>query len=141
MPQPQIMTGRCLCGSVKISSDTFSPEVTLCHCNMCRRWSAGPFMEVNCKSVVFEGEENISRYRSSDWAERGFCKGCGSVIFYHIVDSDSYQISAGLLDDQSTLKMTTQVFTDSKPSFYEFSNKTKMMTEAEVVAMYAPPTE
>ena len=133
------LTGRCMCGAVKISAATKEPDVAVCHCDMCRRWSAGPFMEVTCQTVVFEGEDNIGRIRSSDWAERGFCSKCGSNLFYHIIDSPEYQISAGLFEDQSVLRMALQVFTDSKPPFYEFTNKTKMMTAAEVIAEFAPP--
>ena len=133
------LTGACMCGAVKFTATAHSPTVGVCHCDMCRRWSSGPFMEVTCQEVTFEGEEQISRIRSSEWAERGFCAKCGSNLFYHIIDSDDYQISAGLIDDQSKLHMSLQVFTDSKPAFYEFANETKMMTAAEVIAAFAPP--
>ena len=135
------LTGRCLCGAVTISATAVKPSVAVCHCDMCRRWASGPFMEVTCQNTVFEGEESIGRIRSSDWAERGFCGKCGSNLFYHLIDSDEYQISAGLLDDPSKLRMSLQVFTDSKPQFYEFANKTKMMTGAEVAAAFAPPPD
>lgn len=133
------LTGRCMCGVVKIVATAKKPSVAACHCDMCRRWSAGPFMAVNCQSVSFEGSENIGRIRSSDWAERGFCSKCGSNLFYHLVESSDYQISAGLFDDQSMLRMSLQVFTDRKPQYYEFSDETKMMTAAEVIAAFAPP--
>ena len=133
--------GQCMCGAVKLSATAKKPSVAACHCDMCRRWSAGPFMAVNCQAVAFEGQENIGRIRSSDWAERGFCKKCGSNLFYHLVESSDYQIAAGLFDDQSKLRMSLQVFTDRKPEFYEFANDTKMMTGAEVVAMFAPPAK
>jgi hypothetical protein len=133
--------GKCMCGAIKFSATAKKPRVVACHCDMCRRWSAGPFMAVNCQTVAFESQENIGRIRSSDWAERGFCTKCGSNLFYHIVESSDYQIAAGLLDDQSKLRMSLQVFTDSKPEFYEFANETKMMTGAEVIAMFAPLSE
>lgn len=98
-------------------------------------------MEVTCQKVSFDGAENIGRIRSSDWAERGFCAKCGSNLFYHIIDSPEYQISAGLIDDPSDLQMSLQVFTDGKPQFYDFANKTKMMTGVEVYAKFAPPTD
>ncbi|MBS9716968.1 GFA family protein [Pseudohalocynthiibacter aestuariivivens] len=132
------LTGRCMCGAVKIVATARKPTVAACHCNMCRQWSSGPFMGVNCQNAAFEGEESIGRTRSSDWAERGFCTKCGSNLFYHIIDSKDYQIAAGLFDDQSKLRMSLQVFTDSKPKFYEFSNETKMMTGAEVAASFGP---
>ncbi len=96
-------------------------------------------MALNCQTVSFEGEENIGRIRSSDWAERGFCTKCGSNLFYRIVGSSDHQVAAGLFGDQSKLRMSLQVFTDCKPEFYEFANETKMMTAAEVIAMFAPP--
>ncbi len=133
------LEGKCMCGAVKFTATAEKPNVVACHCDMCRRWSAGPFMALNCQTVTFEGQENVGRIRSSDWAERGFCTQCGSNLFYHIVDSSDYQIAAGLFDDQSMLRMSLQVFTDRKPEFYEFANETKMMTGAEVIAMFAPP--
>ena len=98
-------------------------------------------MSMNCGTVNFEGNENISRIRSSEWAERGFCAKCGSNLFYKLVDDNEYQMAAGLFDDQSTLRLSLQVFTDRKPEFYEFANETKMMTGEEVIALYAPPAK
>ena len=98
-------------------------------------------MELTCQAVAFEDEEKVGRIRSSDWAERGFCTQCGSNLFYHIIDSGDYQVSAGLFDDQSMFQMSLQVFSDRRPPYYEFSNKTKLMTAAEVFAAFAPPQE
>ena len=135
------LNGRCMCGAVKFSATAKKQSVVACHCEMCRRWSAGPFMSMNCGTVNFEGNENISRIRSSEWAERGFCAKCGSNLFYKLVDDNEYQMAAGLFDDQSTLRLSLQVFTDRKPEFYEFANETKMMTGEEVIALYAPPAK
>ena len=109
------LTGSCICGAVKISATAKEPHVAACHCDMCRRWSAGPFLEITCQTVAFEEEENVGRIRSSDWAERGFCIKCGSNLFYHVIDSGDYQVSAGLFDDQSMFQMSLQVFTDRRP--------------------------
>ena len=133
------LEGRCMCGAVKINATASNLEVAACHCGMCRRWSAGPFMEVNCQNVKFDGDEHIKKIRSSAWAERGFCKECGSNLFYHIIDSSDYQVSAGLFDDQSMFRMSLQVFIDDKPDFYEFANKTRTMTSEEVFEAFAPP--
>ena len=141
MAEGSRLTGECMCGAVKFVATAKEPAVAACHCEMCRRWSSGPYMEVTCQEATFKGEEHISTIRSSDWAERAFCAKCGSNLFYHIVGSADYQISAGLIDDQSKLRMSLQVFTDSKPPFYDFANETKTMTGAEVFAAYAPPSE
>ncbi len=133
------LNGQCMCGAVTFTATAGKPVVVACHCDMCRRWSAGPFMALTCRTVDFQGEENIGRIRSSDWAERGFCKQCGSNLFYRIVERGDYQMAAGLFEDQSALRLSLQVFTDHKPDFYDFRNETKMMTEEEVIALYAPP--
>ena len=141
MAEASRLPGECMCGAIKFVAAAQNPTVAACHCDMCRRWSSGPYMEVTCQDPTFEGEEHISTIRSSDWAERAFCANCGSNLFYHIIGSADYQVSAGLFDDQSKLQMSLQVFTDSKPSFYEFANETKMMTAAEVIAAFAPPSD
>jgi len=131
--------GHCLCGTVKFTVKNMKNSVEACHCGMCRRWGGGPLMCVECGSdVTFEGEENITVYNSSDWAERGFCKKCGSHLFYRLKDSHEHQLPAGLFDHQKNFHFDLQVFTDRKPAFYSFANETKEMTEAEVIEKFAP---
>ena len=132
-------TGSCLCGAVRFTVRSMNNSVGACHCGMCRRWGGGPLMCVGCGTdVVFEGEEYISVYNSSEWAERGFCKNCGSHLFYRLKQSNQHEIPAGLFDNQENFHFELQVFTDSKPSFYSFANETEEMTEAEVIAKFAP---
>lgn len=131
------MTGRCMCSAIRLSAIAKSPDVAVCHCDMCRRWSSRSNMEVTCQKVTFEGEENIGRIRSSDWAERALYAKCGSNLFHHIIHSGEYQVSEDFFGEQSTLHMSLQVFTDHRRPYYEFSNETNMMTGAEVCAAFA----
>ena len=131
--------GECLCGSVSFRAEAEAREAAACHCDMCRRWLSGPYFEINCKNVVFSGEGHIVTYRSSEWAERGFCGRCGSNLFYRIIDSDTFQISVGLLDDVSDISLILQVFSDHAPPYCSLANETETMTAAEVYAAYAPP--
>ena len=142
MPDDSKATGQCLCGAVKIKITGEHNEVGVCHCNMCRRWAGGPNMAVDVgKEIEIEGKDNVTVYRSSDWAERAFCKICGSNLYYRVVEPDSYIICAGILDDPAGLSLTGQIFIDEKPAFYDFANDTKNMTGAEVFAMFAPPDD
>lgn len=128
--------GSCLCGKIKFTAREASHHVGACHCGMCRQWGGGPFMAVDCGTdVSFEGEENISVFDSSAWAERGFCKHCGSHLFYRIKANQQTMIPAGLFDDDS-FEFSRQVFIDNKPEFYSFSNETRDMTGAEVFALH-----
>jgi hypothetical protein len=91
--------------------------------------------------VSFKGEENISVFNSSAWAERGFCNNCGSHLFYRLKESKQYHMPVGLFDEQKRLVFDHQVFIDEKPAFYAFANETSEMTGAEVFAKYAPSSE
>jgi len=132
--------GNCLCGAVEFNVAIVSHHVGACHCSMCRRWGGGPLMAIDCGTdVVFQGEANITVYDSSEWAERGFCSKCGSHLFYRLKQSGQHIMPAGLFDDQDGFVFDHQVFIDNKPDYYSFANETDDMTEAEVVAKYAPP--
>ena len=133
-------TGSCLCGAIRITAKNISRNVGACHCGMCRKWGGGPLMAIDCGTgVILQGEENISVYNSSEWAERGFCKKCGSHLFYRLKESQQYIIPAGLFDNEDMFVFDHQVFIDYKPSYYNFENKTSDMTEAEVFAKYVAP--
>ncbi len=134
-------TGTCLCGSVSITADFETKTFGACHCGMCRKWAGGPGLMVNDpQNIKFKGEENITVYDSSAWAQRGFCKKCGTHLFYRLKQGDFINFPLGLFPDQDSYKFRSQIFTDRKPKSYDFANKTENMTEAEVFAKFAPPT-
>ena len=130
--------GSCLCGSVQLSTSTMTPNIGVCHCGMCRKWGSGPFMGLDCsQDLKIEGEDSVSIYNSSDWAERAFCKKCGTNLFYRLKANSQYIVAAGIFADQK-FNFDHQVFIDEKPEYYDFSNQTKNMTGAEVFAAFAP---
>jgi hypothetical protein len=122
------MTGQCLCGAVTFTARDVAHQVGVCHCGQCRRVASGPYFAVRVGSVSIEGEENLGRYRSSGWAERGFCKQCGSNLFYRMIEEDRHMMAAGSFDDQSRFELAHQVFIDEKPGFYAFAQETKTST-------------
>ena len=138
MPETIEGHGSCLCEAISIKVAALNVEVGTCHCSMCRRWGGGPFIGVDCGTeVTFGGEENISVYDSSEWAERGFCKKCGSHLFYRLKQSGQLVMPAGLFDEEDKFVFDHQIFIDKKPAFYSFANVTNNMTEAEVFAKYS----
>lgn len=126
--------GKCLCGAVSVrlaSQDSLSMSV--CHCGICRRWSGGPFMTLEChKAPVIEGAEHVRTYASSDWAERGFCTVCGTHIFYRLREHEFYAVPVGLFEEGGSWPFNLQVFIDEKPANYRFANETREMTGEEV---------
>ena len=112
-------TGQCLCGAVTFEAKDVESDVHACHCSMCRRWNGGPALAVPVGVVTLAGEANIRGYRSSEWAERGFCKKCGSNLFYFLMPN-RYIIEAGLFNEQD-FKLESEIFCAGKPTWYEFA--------------------
>lgn len=132
-------SGKCLCGAVEVKVKSMKNEFGACHCNMCRKWAGGPYLAVNCGTdVTWAGEQDITVYDSSQWAERGFCRKCGTNLFYRLKELKEYHMAVGLLDNSDSLKFTTQVFIDEKPENYTFTNETTDLTGKQLFEMYAP---
>lgn len=137
MAEQNTQTGKCLCGAVAIAAQVPSQQVDACHCSMCRKWTGGPLLVVACgQHVAFEGAQNISRFASSGWAERGFCNQCGTHLFYRLRDTDQYMVAAGLFDSTQQWDFHQQVFIDEKPAYYSFANTTENLTGAELFARF-----
>ena len=111
------LTGRCLCGAVTFIAEGVPEAMGACHCGQCRRWGSGPAFATEVGSIRFEDEANIGIYRSSDWAERGFCRTCGTNLFYRLVASGNTYVLLGIFDDQERWRFAEQIFIDDKPVY------------------------
>jgi hypothetical protein len=131
------VTGSCLCGAVTLTATVENEVFDACHCGMCRKWSGGPIMTVDAGSdVQFQGEDAITVYSSSDWAERGFCRKCGTHLFYRLKQQQGHFLPVGLLDNTAHYQFHTQIFIDMKPKNYSFANETEELTQADVFAKH-----
>ena len=112
-------TGQCLCGAVKFEVSGAEADIHACHCSMCRRWNGGPALATEVASVRFSGEEHIERFASSSWAERGFCRKCGSNLFY-LLKPSRYMMWTGAFDDAEQFRLVGEICVDDKPGTYDF---------------------
>jgi hypothetical protein len=77
--------GACFCGAVKFTVSGEPAAMGYCHCESCRRWSAGP---VNAFTLwkpeslkVQQGEELVASYSKTPRSIRKWCKTCGGHLF------------------------------------------------------------
>jgi hypothetical protein len=133
------LSGGCLCGAVRFSATPHNRDVGACHCSMCRRWTAGPFLVLECGDMTIADPSQLKVYRSSDWAERCFCETCGTPLYYRLIAKDLYFVSAEAFDDQADFVLKSQGFIDEKPAYYAFANTTRELTGAEVFAAFTQP--
>ena len=91
---------------------------------------------VECGEVEMDGGDNVAVYPSSDWAERGFCRQCGTHLFYRLKEGGYYAVPVGFFGDDTQWQLAEQVFIDSKPDYYAFVQKTRNLTGAELFAQF-----
>ncbi|MGN6898148.1 GFA family protein, partial [Neisseria sp. P0015.S002] len=88
----------CLCGAVTLEVPE-THELHACHCGKCRTWNGGASFTLTAQSPKISGSEHIGRYSSSEWAQRCFCKECGTHLFVQV--GNDYYINAGLFADNA----------------------------------------
>ena len=119
----QNYTGKCLCGAVRYRVHGALDDPHACHCGMCRRQSGHFVAAVGAKQAEFimDGEENITWFQSSSFARRGFCRFCGSVLFWDD-GNDRIGINMGSLDQPTGLKLERHIFVEDKADYYEIED-------------------
>jgi len=125
-------TGACLCSAVQyeLSGDKKDMRgVTACHCQQCRRWSGHHWASVHAPKsdlTITVGEESIGWFASSSKAKRGFCKTCGSALFWHGFGypslADQIDVSAGSLDNSGDMKIRRHIFCKFKGNYYKIKD-------------------
>jgi len=124
MSDNQSRTGRCNCGAVRFRTRGALREVVACHCSQCRRQSGLYFAATNVAddNIEISGEANITWYRASEVARRGFCTTCGSALFWKHQDDPFISVLAGSFDQPTGLKLTSHIFCADKGDFYEITD-------------------
>lgn len=78
-------TGTCFCGKVEVKVTGKPAAMGYCHCDSCRKWSAGP---VNAFSLwpphavtITRGAEQVASFQKTERSIRKWCKACGGHLF------------------------------------------------------------
>lgn len=101
---------------------------------MCQRWGGAFYAGVKGEAAAVTGEDAITVYRSSSWAERAFCATCGSNLWYRFLPTGNRSFLAGLFDLPPGFGIEHQIFVDEKPDWYDIAQHSPMKTGPEVVA-------
>ncbi|WP_025030940.1 GFA family protein [Nitratireductor aquibiodomus] len=117
--------GSCLCGAVRFRTRGALRGVVYCHCSQCRKQTGLYYAatDVDVSNVVIEGEGNITWYAASDFAKRGFCRTCGSALFWKRNDADKISILAGAFDLPSGLTAESHIFVADRGDFYAIADE------------------
>jgi hypothetical protein len=121
MPESRnpVHTGGCQCGALRYAlySEPTNPHV--CHCRMCQKAFGSYFAPLagvplgDCAWI--RGTPGV--FQSSEAVERGFCRDCGTPMFFRYLDRDRISLSLGSLDDPSLVVPAKQYGIESRLPF------------------------
>jgi hypothetical protein len=77
--------GACFCGAVELQVTGDPAAMGYCHCNSCRKWSAGPINAFTLWAPtavkVTKGADQIVSFNKTPQSMRKWCKSCGGHLF------------------------------------------------------------
>ena len=119
-----MQTGFCLCGAVAFQIKGRLRDVLGCHCQQCRKQSGHYWAATSVADADLEmtRDEGLAWYEASETAQRGFCKLCGSTLFWKPANADRTAVGVGALDGETGLKMTHHVFVADKGDYYDLAD-------------------
>ena len=84
MSDTKTYSGSCFCGAVQLTVTGEPAAMGYCHCESCRRWSAGP---VNAFTLwppgavkITQGADLLASYSKTPQSIRKWCKTCGGHV-------------------------------------------------------------
>lgn len=119
MNPPETVNGSCLCGAVRISLDLPSKWCAHCHCSMCRKEHGAGYVTwagfTEGQYRVNAGAEQLTWFRSSAEAERGFCGTCGSSMLFRSARwPGEIHVALGCLDGPIDRQPQAHVYHDTR---------------------------
>ena len=117
-------TGGCLCGGVRYRVAGPLRPIIYCHCGQCRRTSGHFVAATSAATDALEivAGESLAWFASSEYASRGFCRICGSSLFWRPNGRNDISIMAGSLDDSDGLEPAEHIYVGDKGEYYELTD-------------------
>ena len=112
-----MIEGGCFCGAIRYAIEDGQYLVANCHCSMCRKTSAAPFVTwMVVPNAAFQYVQGVPQVlQSSDQGTRYFCAGCGTpVACINATHPDVIDITTGSLDAPEAYPPTVAVHEDTK---------------------------
>ncbi|MEM7258377.1 MAG: GFA family protein [Pseudomonadota bacterium] len=129
-----MIKGSCLCGRVTYEYRGNIEEIALCHCSQCRKAQGGAFATnspVDATRLIFQGQENIREYHSSDNKVRAFCEHCGSALYSAKTDLPGIKrLRLGTVTSTFSCDNKYHIWADSKASGHEITDQYPAYSEA-----------
>lgn len=117
----QSLTATCHCGAVHLELQSEPVGVLACHCSDCQKMHGNfnAFLAVPAGDVYVAGGDALVWYQSSAESRRAFCGTCGARLLKEITPAGRWLISAGLIDGPVGRRIIKNLWSQSKPDWYD----------------------
>ena len=124
MNQPETSFGGCHCKAVRYRVKGPLRDVVNCHCTECQHLNGnfGAHSKARTEDLEITEDSGIEWYYINPSVRRGFCRLCGSSLFWEALDQPWTGIIAGTLDDSGRLKTIGHIFVAEKADFFEITD-------------------
>ncbi len=116
----EVWTGGCQCGAVRYALQRRPDGACICHCRMCQKQFGSAF---GAFASVAEDQFSLTRgamawFQSSDEAERGFCRDCGTPLAFRLRSQPRISLAIGTLDRHSEIRPAVQYGIEAREPWF-----------------------
>lgn len=114
-------SGGCQCGAVRYHASAMLDTSHICHCRMCQK-ATGHFFAALVgvpKDALRWTRGTPAIFNSSDQVERGYCRDCGTPLYYDYPESRHLSVTTGSLDEPARFPPKMQFGVEARMPWFE----------------------
>ncbi len=103
-------SGGCQCGAIRFHATELRDNPHVCYCRMCQKAMGNLFaalVGVRHHHLTWTRGEP-AEFMSSDLAARGYCRDCGTPLYYRAIGGEHLSMSIGAFDEPQTIPILYQ---------------------------------
>jgi hypothetical protein len=104
-------SGGCQCGAVRFHATELRDNPHICHCRMCQKAVGNLFA-----ALIGVRHEHLTwtrgtpaTFQSSEHVARGYCRDCGTPLFYQYKSGEHVSLSIGAFDEPHRIPILYQM--------------------------------
>ncbi|SNS54392.1 Uncharacterized conserved protein [Sphingopyxis indica] len=114
-------SGGCQCGAVRYHASAMLDTSHICHCRMCQKAAGNYFAALVGipRDALTWTRGTPAVFKSSDPVERGFCRDCGTPLYYDYLESRHLSVTTGSLDDPARFPPKMQFGVEGRMPWFD----------------------
>jgi hypothetical protein len=115
------LAGQCLCGSLAFTVNGPLRDVIDCHCHRCRRWTGHHMAATQTahENIRFADDAALRWFAPEPTVEYGFCRQCGSSMFWRVVGAATWSICAGAFNPPTGLRTSSAWWLSEASDYFD----------------------